>query len=122
MPRRAESPKRTLEKLRKLCLALPETSEVVTWGHPTFRVRKKIFCAFHEDSDGSLCIWVKVEPAELALLQDDERISRSRHARGLWAGLRTDRPVDWSMVRDLVLDSYALVAPKRLARQVEAAP
>ncbi len=31
-----------LEQLRKLCLALPESHEVTTWGEPTFRIRDKI--------------------------------------------------------------------------------
>ena len=34
---------RVLERLRAICLALPETDEVRTWGHSTFRARKKAF-------------------------------------------------------------------------------
>ena len=32
-----------LIRLRALCLALPESSEKLAWGEPTFRVRNKIF-------------------------------------------------------------------------------
>ena len=35
--------KRILTKLREICLALPKTSETVTFGHPTFQVGTKTF-------------------------------------------------------------------------------
>jgi hypothetical protein len=31
-----------LERVRRLCLALPEAHEVEAWGEPTFRARNKI--------------------------------------------------------------------------------
>ena len=34
------------KKLRGLCLSLPETSEVGSWGHPNFRAGKKTFAVF----------------------------------------------------------------------------
>jgi len=33
-------------RLRRLCLALPETREAESWGHPNFRAGKKTFCTF----------------------------------------------------------------------------
>ena len=38
----------TLDALgvKTLCLALPGTTEVVAWGHPTFRVDGKIFVGY----------------------------------------------------------------------------
>ena len=46
--------KRALERLRKLCLALPETAEKVAWGEPTWRVRGKMFAMLdnHHHGDG----------------------------------------------------------------------
>ena len=37
--------KKIYERLKKSCLELPETSEAISWGHPNFRVGKKIFAA-----------------------------------------------------------------------------
>ena len=37
---------RALARLRKICLALPDTKETLTWGEPHFRVGEKIFCGF----------------------------------------------------------------------------
>jgi hypothetical protein len=53
-----------IERVRSLCLALPETFERETWDHPTFRVgsgRGKIFCT--AAPDGST-ITVKADPVE----------------------------------------------------------
>jgi hypothetical protein len=35
-----------LQKLRTLCLSLPETSERASWGHPNFLAGKKTFVTF----------------------------------------------------------------------------
>jgi ketoreductase len=46
-----------LQKLRSLCLALPEAKEIEAWGHPTFRAGKKMFAGFGEqDGDLSLAV------------------------------------------------------------------
>jgi hypothetical protein len=41
-----------IERVRGLCLALPDAFELETWDHPTFRVgsgRGKIFCTAAQD-------------------------------------------------------------------------
>jgi hypothetical protein len=62
-----------IERVRTLCLALPESFELETWDHPTFRLgsgRGKIFCT--AASDGS-SITAKAEPVEReALLTQGE--------------------------------------------------
>ncbi|MCB0236796.1 MAG: MmcQ/YjbR family DNA-binding protein, partial [Anaerolineae bacterium] len=55
-----------LERVRPLCLALPETSERLSHGEPTFFVHKKVFVMFadnHHD-DGRVAVWLPV-PAGL---------------------------------------------------------
>ena len=46
---------KTLKQVRSLCLALPESSEVEAWGHPTFRAGKKMFAVFG-GHDGTLTL------------------------------------------------------------------
>ena len=45
---------RTLTRLRKLCLALPETTEVPSWGHPNFKAGKKTYAVLevYDDAEG----------------------------------------------------------------------
>ena len=52
-----------LERLRALCLAVPGAEEVETWGHPTFRVRGKMFAAGGRNAAGSVSMTVKSDPA-----------------------------------------------------------
>jgi len=55
-------------KLRKICLALPDTYEIETWGEPTFRTLKgKIFC-MQQREDARKNIWFKAPPGSQQIL------------------------------------------------------
>ena len=116
MAARTPVPARVLAKLREILLALPDTSETASWGHPNFRAGKKTFAAFHEDASGVPCIWLRVEPADARILLEDPRFLPSRHSPDRWVALRADRPIDWAFLRELARDSHALVGPKPRAR------
>jgi predicted DNA-binding protein (MmcQ/YjbR family) len=114
-----------VERVRTLCLALPESFEVETWDHPTFRLgrgRGKIFCA--AASDGS-SITVKADPVEReALLTQGEPFYFPRYvgSKG-WVGVRLDHArTDWEEVAELIATSYGLIAPKRLPETVTRPP
>lgn len=110
-----------LERIRAIALALPEATEELTWGTDiNFRVRKKIFC--FPGAGGSVC--VKADREELAALRDDARFSPAPYlARGGWVVLDLQSlppsKVDWDEVRELIETSYSLIAPKRLAAQIQ---
>ena len=115
---------RTLTGIRELCLALPETSERLSHGAPTFFVRgKRAFLMVLTDhhGDGRFAIWCAAPGGVQPMLveADPERFFVPPYVghRG-WLGLRLDRGVDWDELAGLVEDSYAEVAPRRL---VEAA-
>lgn len=106
----------SLARIRKIALALPEATEELTWGDVNFRVRNKIFCF---PGDGS-SITVKADPEERIALLDDPRCSPAPYlARGGWIRMQLTAPVDWDEVRELVHTSYRLIAPKKLAAQVD---
>jgi hypothetical protein len=115
---------RILAGLRKLCLALPETSERLSHGAPTFFIRDKraflmVLTNFH--GDGRFAIWCAAPAGLQAMLveADGERFFVPPYVghRG-WLGLRLDRGLDWDEVAGIVEDAYAEVAPAKL---VEAA-
>lgn len=114
-------PRSPTERLRAICLALPEAEEREAWGDPTFRVRNKIF-AMEKRGDGRVSLWCKAAPGGQAHLvaADPERFFVPPYVgpKG-WVGMRLDRRPDWSEVATLVRRSYPLVAPKRLAALVE---
>jgi predicted DNA-binding protein (MmcQ/YjbR family) len=107
---------RNLERLRKICLALPEAEELETWGEPTMRVRNKIF-AFPRETQ----LTIKADPDERVSLLADPRFFLPPYVGGKgWVGLRLQsvgeatKP-DWDEVAELIATSYRLIAPKRLS-------
>ena len=109
---------KVLGRLRKICLALPEAEEIETWGHPTFRVRKKIFVGCGAGEDGRVQMNCKAPPGEQRALvaADPARFFVPAYVgnRG-WVGVRLDDPVDWDEIAELVEESYRLTAPKKLS-------
>jgi hypothetical protein len=113
-----------VRRIRKLCLALPGTTERLSHGHPTFFVRdKRSFLTVldnHHD-DGRFAIWCAAEDGvqEMLAEADPERFFRPPYVghRG-WLGVRLDRGVHWDELAGIVEDAYAEVAPPSL---VEAA-
>jgi hypothetical protein len=110
-----------LQRLRKICLALPEAHEVEAWGEPTFRVRNKIFAMYAADSNhhdsGRAGVWIKAKDLEQDMLV---RAEPARYfvppyvGKGGWVGAHLDDRPDWEVVTDLLRDAYAMTAPKRL--------
>ena len=103
-----------LDRLRALCLSLPETSESDSWGHPNFRAGKKIFAAYeiyHERP----CVAVKLPVPDGTALLDDPRFFRTPYVgKHGWISVWVDDPPGWPLLRELVLTSYRQVALKRM--------
>jgi hypothetical protein len=110
----------TLRRIRELCLALPETSERLSHGAPTFFVRGKraflmVLTNFH--GDGRFAIWCAAAAGlqEMLVDADPETFFRPPYVghRG-WLGVRLDRGLDWDELTGIVEDAYAEVAPAKL--------
>ncbi|MEU6711940.1 MmcQ/YjbR family DNA-binding protein [Nonomuraea sp. NPDC046802] len=113
-----------LEQLRELCLALPETTERLSHGEPTWFVRdKKTFVMFADHHhDERLAFWCAAAPGvqEELVLEDPERFFRPPYVghRG-WVGVYLDVPgVDWDEVGEIVTDAYRHIAPKTLVARL----
>ena len=114
-----------LEILRRLCLALPETTERISHGEPTWFVRgKKTFVMYanhhHDDRLGFWC--AAPDGAQETLVgSDPERFFVPPYVghRG-WLGVRLDVPVDWDQVADRVEDASRRVAPAKLVAELDA--
>jgi hypothetical protein len=97
--------KATLERLRAICLALPETSERLSHGAPSFFVReKKCFLMLLDDhhGDGRFAIWCAPPPGnqELLVAANAARFFRPPYVghRG-WLGVSLNAGVDWDEPR-----------------------
>jgi predicted DNA-binding protein (MmcQ/YjbR family) len=113
-----------LEKLRAICLALPDTTETPTWGKPHFRVKEKIFCGYDgEDADGA-SLGFKMEKEVAFAIVSDPRFFRAPYVgQHGWVGMRTKsiKAKDWSQVREMIIESYRLIAPKASLAKLDSA-
>jgi predicted DNA-binding protein (MmcQ/YjbR family) len=115
-----------LDRLRAICLALPEATEKIAWGEPTWRVRGKLFAQLDDHHHGAdhLAVWLPAPlgEQEAMIFTDPARFFRPPYVgpRG-WVGVRIDGKVDWSVVSKLVTQAYGLVAPPRLREDLHAA-
>ena len=106
-------------------MALPEVTERLSHGAPTFFVRdRKTFVTFLDDhhGDGRLALWTAAPPGVQASLVETEpdRFFRPPYVghRG-WLGVRLDVDVDWDEVAQIVEDAYRCVAPKKLLSELD---
>ena len=117
--RRPLRPKSPVERLRAICLALPDTSEKVAWGEPTWRVRGRLFAQLDNHHHGAdhLAVWMPAPlgEQESLIFLDRERFFRPPYVgqRG-WIGVRIDRRPNWTLIASLVKQAYLEVAPPRL--------
>ena len=111
-----------VNRLRAICLALPETTEKVAWGEPTWRVRGKLFAQLDDHHHGAehLAVWLPAPlgAQELLVKSDPARFFAPPYVghRG-WIGVRIDGRPDWRVVETLVRDAYETAAPRRRPRR-----
>jgi len=113
-------------EVRVLCLGLPETTEKETWGdesnagHPTFRVRDKIFVIMAVDgSGGSVRTSMEEQTALISAFPDAARCAAYTGRYGWsdldFAGLPDD------VLRETIEEAWARTAPKKVAAEWRAA-
>jgi hypothetical protein len=115
-----------VERLRTICMALPEVTERPSHGAPTWFVQgKKTFVQLWEDGhhqDAFPHLWCAAPPGvqgELVELEP-KRFFRPPYVGGRgWLGVRLDVEVHWDEIAAICADAYRTVAPKRLADQLE---
>jgi hypothetical protein len=105
-------------RVRRLSMALPEATEQEAWGEPTFRVKKRLFVMFVDNhhQDGRVAVWCNA-PIGLQemLVRDDPETYFVPPYVGVkgWIGIILDR-VDDDVLREHLVESYCMVAPKKL--------
>jgi hypothetical protein len=111
-----------LPRLRELCLALPEATEKISHGEPTWFVRKVFVMYANHHHDDRVAFWCAAPPGtqEALVGAHPDRFFRPPYVGGRgWLGVWLDVPVDWDEIAEIVTDAYLEVAPKRLAAQLE---
>ncbi len=107
--------------VRAICLALPEVTERLSHGAPTWFVRdKKSFVtlwARGHHADDFPHLWCAALPGAQQELTTSEpgRFFRPPYVGGRgWIGVRLDRDLDWAEIAAVCRDAYRAIAPERL--------
>lgn len=109
-----------LKRVRRFCLELPETSERLSHGEPTFFVHNKVFVMFagNHHHDGRVAVWLPVSPGfQTKLIEASPEMFFKPPYVGVkgWVGINLDR-IDDDDLRFHVRMAWELIAPKRLLR------
>jgi predicted DNA-binding protein (MmcQ/YjbR family) len=110
-----------LDRVRSICLELPEATEGGGVGNPSWRVRDKIFAMRHDSHAGRWAIWCKAPPgAQRTLVESDPNRYFVPPYVGVhgWIGIALDADHDWDFVAELIDQSYRMTAPKRLVAKL----
>jgi hypothetical protein len=110
-----------IERVRRICLALPETSERLSHGEPTFFVNKKVFVMFanNHHNDGRIAVWLAAPPGfQEGLIEDDPQIFFKPPYVGTrgWLGINLDHVSDADLKMYIQI-AWELIAPNRLRAQ-----
>ena len=112
-----------IDRLRRICLALPGASERVSHGEVSFFAGKQ-FVAVDDHHHGAdrMAFWcpARAGAQELLIAEDPQQYFRPPYVghRG-WVGVRIDLDPDWDEIAEIVRDAYREVAPKRLLAQLD---
>jgi hypothetical protein len=109
-----------LERVWRICMALPETTERLSHGEPTFFVRKNVFVMFanNHHNDGHIAVWLPVPPGfQEELLETSPQVFFMPPYVGKrgWIGIDLDRASDADLEMYINI-AWQLIAPKRQRR------
>ncbi len=105
-----------LPRVRRICLAMPDTWEKLSHGAPTFFVKKSVFAMYVQNhhSDGHIAVWLPVPPGEQpALIAEDPATYYHPPYVGVkgWVGIELSRVDDETLGAHLT-EARRLIANK----------
>jgi len=114
-----------VRRVRRICTALPQTTEKLSHGAPTFFVAKKVYAMFvnNHHNDGHVAVWIPVAPGLQATLLKTEP---HEFFMPPYAGVRGWVGVELGAVSDDELgfhlcEAWRLIAPPKTRTGVGAA-
>lgn len=118
-----------LAGVRQRCLALPEVTERLSHGSPTWFVRgKRSFVMFvgRHHRDPHIAFWAAAPAGaqhEMVAAEPARFFVPPYVGPSGWLGMRLDAEpdgLDWEEVREVITDAYRHVAPKTLLAKLDA--
>ena len=112
------------ERVRAICMALPEVTEKLSHGAPAFFVKKQFLMLWphghHDHHFPHLWCAAPVGAQDELIDTEPDRFFRPPYVGGRgWIGVRLDRGVDWDELAAVCTDAYRTMAPKKLIAQLD---
>ena len=105
----------TIEDVRSLAMGLPRTTEALVRDRVKFRVGRIVYLSFSRDEAVMGFAFPKEEREALVASEPDKFLMPSRSdLRYHWVLVRL-AAIDATEMRELVLDAWRMVVPKRVA-------
>jgi hypothetical protein len=121
MPKQKPSGDAPIERVRRICISLPETTEKLSHGEPTWFVRKKVFAMFSNNhhNDGHVAVTV---PAGIGIQAALIKAAPEKFYKPPYVGVRGWIGIELDQVSDEELEmhideAWKLIAPPKLAAQ-----
>ena len=123
VPDYAEVDSDVLAQLGKICLALPETWTEPAWTGHRFLIRKRnfvhVFSLYNADSNIDTMLSFRCPDEEREVLIE----SGHPFYRPGWGsdtiGMVVTAEADWQEIEELMIESYCILAPKKLVALVD---
>lgn len=104
-----------LERVRKICLALPEALEIIDgFGHHTFKINGKSFVISGETEKGFRLSFKSDRETQVLLLQKEYFFKTPYIGQHGWVSIENPESENWDELSDLIQEAYLRAAPKRL--------
>ena len=108
-----------LDRVRAICMALPDVTERLSHGAPTWFVKdKRTFVTYHDNhhGDGRVALWCAAPEGAQEMLVEaaGEHYFRPPYVghRG-WVGVRLDRELGWEEIAGVIEDAHETIARRR---------
>ena len=110
----------TAEHLRDIALSLPEATENPMHGTPAFYVRTKFFTKLSHDGRTAVVHVDRLEEKDALLAAEPVRLTTTPHYDGYRMVLVVLAKVTKTELREFVIESWRLRAPKKLLASFDA--
>jgi hypothetical protein len=108
----------TEKDVRRIALSLPETIEKPWFNSPGFRVKDKGFLRIRSEAEGGLVVFVAdLGEKEMLLKSEPEKFFTTPHYDGYPTVLVNLAAIEVDELRELIIESWRLKAPKRVLKQ-----
>jgi predicted DNA-binding protein (MmcQ/YjbR family) len=111
------------DRLLAIVLRLPGAYEDRPWGSVHCKVAGKIFVGWGQDEDGHTSIGFKTDKdLQAMLVASDPRFSIAKYVgKHGWVDMKLGPKPNWGEVEQFIVESYRLIAPRTLVKQLDAA-